>query len=283
LRWVSIDVRMVFHSQTNARLVFVTLMFLDGPSVARSAFVYLFSIAVAAGLAYVGLRRTTPTGRLMTAVRSACSSVAERQAFWRYSLYKLAALLGTVGNQTVDLLVLSLIAAPESVGLYAAAMSFVAPISVVGAAAGIVALPRVAGSAQGPQTLGVARRFFTYTLVVSASASLVAFGLAPTVIPALFGSAFDSSVPVARVLAIGAVALSMTFLTGAILRGLGRPSVVAIGQIAGAVATVALVLVGWDGHLPWVAVAATGGYLLTLAIKVTTIIILSHTETDGRG
>jgi O-antigen/teichoic acid export membrane protein len=58
--------------------------------------------------------------------------VAERQAFWRYSLYNLAATLGTVGNQTVNLLVLSLIAAPESVGLYAAAMSFVAPISVVG-------------------------------------------------------------------------------------------------------------------------------------------------------
>ena len=96
-------------------------------------------------------------------------------------------------NGRLDLLVLTFLVSASARGDYAA-----------GAAVGQIALLMAAAGAIRGMT-GQAHRTDFVGIAMSMALAAIVFVLAPTVIPLVFGSSFEGAVPIARILAIGAV------------------------------------------------------------------------------
>lgn len=138
-------------------------------------------------------------------------------------------LKGQVGSMSpleafqVDYLVVGALLGPYWLGLYAGAMAFTNLPRFVAQSIGALAFPRVA-AARG--TNHAVRSALDAVLVTSAFALVVVIGLELIIgwlIPFLFGPAFEPSVPIARVLLISALLLSVRRIVGDVMRGGGKP------------------------------------------------------------
>ena len=115
------------------------------------------------------------------------------------------------------------LAGPYWLGLYAGAMAFTNLPRFVAMGIGVVAFPRVA-AARG--TDHAVRSAVDAVALITAFAAFVVIFLELIVgwlIPFLFGDAFEPSVPIARVLLISALLLSIRRVIGDVMRGGGAP------------------------------------------------------------
>ncbi|MGH3401398.1 MAG: lipopolysaccharide biosynthesis protein [Streptosporangiaceae bacterium] len=184
-----------------------------------------------------------------------------------YGTAQIAALTPATVNAQLDQLVLSQTVPSADLGRYAIAVSLTSlPIPLV-AAIGNVAFPRLA--AQRAVT-GKTERL--QWMAVIGSALIAAMLLAPLaavawwLVPLIYGPGYQGAVPLLWILTPGAVFLACGQVVGDLLRGRGRPSVVAWAQGLAAVFTVLLLLtllplVGVYGA----AIASTVAYGVALA------------------
>jgi O-antigen/teichoic acid export membrane protein len=171
----------------------------------------------------------------------------------KYGLSQLAAVAPTSVNAYLDQLLLSQVAAPAALGSYAIAVSVAGiPVPLV-SAIGSVAFPRLAAQGGAAAQAGRIPRVALLTSAGMACAVLLPVAAsARWLIPLAFGAAYRPAVPLVWILAPGGVFLASGQVAGELLRGLGRPGLVAAAQGLAAVFTVILLFT----LLPIVGVAA---------------------------
>jgi O-antigen/teichoic acid export membrane protein len=171
----------------------------------------------------------------------------------KYGMSQLAANTPTTINNFLDQLVLSQLVPAADLGRYAIAVSVtLVPVPLV-SAIGNVAFPRLAarrGAAADSNRMPLAA-----AAVSAGLATVILLPIAASaywLIPAVFGPAYRSAVPLVWILTPGGIFLACGQVVGDLLRGLNRPGLVAIGQGLAAVATLVLLF----ALLPVLGVAA---------------------------
>jgi O-antigen/teichoic acid export membrane protein len=198
-----------------------------------------------------------------------------------YGIAQIAALTPATVNAQLDQLVLSQTVSPADLGRYAIAVSLTSlPIPLV-AAIGNVTFPRLASErAVTAETDRLQRMAVLGSAGIAAMLLAVLAATAYWLVPLVFGSAYQGAVPLVWILTPGAVFLACGQVVGDLLRGRGRPSVVAWSQGLAAIFTVLLLLV----LLPLVgvygaAIASTVSYGVALAAMLRRLSRLPHDPT----
>jgi O-antigen/teichoic acid export membrane protein len=161
----------------------------------------------------------------------------------RLFAYGFRALLSAVPwqvNFRLDQVLLALMVPARDLGLYVAAVTLTSLAVPVTAAFGSVAFPALA-AAQHPQAAARLQQQAIVGSVCSAVAVLVPVAVAAPILASLaFGPAFAEAATPLRILAVGATALSVNQVLGDLLRGRGRPGVVARAEGLAAAVTIGL-------------------------------------------
>jgi O-antigen/teichoic acid export membrane protein len=185
-------------------------------------------------------------------------------------LAQLTAITPSAVNSFLDQLMLSQLVSAADLGRYAIAVSVTTvPLPLV-CAIGNVAFPRLAARRGSP-----ARRIRLALVAAAVAAGIASAILLPLaasaswLIPAVFGPGYRAAVPLLWVLTPGGVFLACGQVVGDLLRGLGRPGLVARAQGLTAVCTVILLV----ALLPAVgvmaaAIASTIAYGTALAMMI---------------
>jgi len=198
-------------------------------------------------------------------------------------LAQLGAITPSAVNSCLDQLVLSQLVPPADLGRYAIAVSVtMVPVPLV-SAIGNVAFPRLAarrGSAAGPSQVPVAA-----AAAGAAIASAILLPLAVSacwLIPAVFGPGYAGAVPLLWVLAPGGIFLASGQVAGDLLRGLGRPGLVAAAQGSTAIGAVFLLVVLLPvAGVAAAAIASTIGYGTALALMLRWLRGHDSSRTEG--
>jgi len=160
----------------------------------------------------------------------------------RIAVYGLRAQIGgimTLLNLRLDFVLLSVLAGPAVLGVYAIASKFAELIKVPGMALTYVLYPRYSRS--GPASAGAdARRLLPWVGVPIALAVGPLWAAAGWLIPALYGSAFTHAVTPARIILVGLVLEGVAGVITAYLYGIGRPGLNSWAMGAGLAITVLL-------------------------------------------
>jgi O-antigen/teichoic acid export membrane protein len=159
----------------------------------------------------------------------------------RYGVTQLTAVAPATVNMYLDQLVLSQVVPSADLGRYAIAVSItLLPVPLV-SAIGNVAFPRLAA-----QRVVSARSHRLQRAAILASAGMASAilfplsAIAPSLVPLVFGPGYSGVVPLLWLLTPGGVFLACGQVAGDLLRGIGRPGLVAAAQGLAAVFTVIL-------------------------------------------
>lgn len=246
-------------------IVVVTLALLGLLTVSTAAGGYLVALAGGAALAVLVATQDGPGRSSLSAWRSSVL----RRSYWSYALRAFAAILARRGNRSIDLLILTLvIAETEKLGFYAVAVTMGGSIAFIGASVGAVAFPRVAGTRGRGERHRQVDRYLAVTAGVSLLAAIFIALLADPLVRLVYGEDFAPAIPVVRLLAFSGAALSVQMLGAALLRGFGRPGLVAIAEVVGFVITLVGVLIGVRISLTVVAAFALAGSAVAALIEV---------------
>lgn len=185
----------------------------------------------------------------------------------RYGATQLTATTPAAVNMYLDQLVLSQVVPPADLGRYAIAVSItLLPVPLV-SAIGNVAFPRLAA-----QRVVSARSHRLQRAAILASAGLASAillpvaAIAPWLIPLVFGPGYRGVVPLLWLLTPGGVFLACGQVAGDLLRGLGRPGLVAAAQGLAVVFTVILLIALLPvAGVAAAAIASTSAYGVALA------------------
>jgi O-antigen/teichoic acid export membrane protein len=139
-------------------------------------------------------------------------------------------------NKGVDQLVLAVAVSSAALGQYAVAVSLSMLAAPLVMAFGNVAFPSLARGERISETIRTATRGSLVVSVITIALILIA---SPFIVPALFGPGYESVTRLLLILAPGAVVLVVNQVLGDVLRGLGKPGVVALCESLGIVATIA--------------------------------------------
>ena len=188
----------------------------------------------------------------------------------RVGLAQLGAITPSAVNSCLDQLVLSQLVSPADLGRYAVAVSAtMVPVPLV-SAIGNVAFPRLAarrgrpaGDSRVPLAAAAAGAGIATAVLLPIAAS------ASWLIPAVFGPAYRGAVPLLWILTPGGIFLACGQVTGDLLRGLGRPGLVAAAQglTAGGAVILLVALLPLAG-VAAAAIASTLGYGTALALMI---------------
>jgi O-antigen/teichoic acid export membrane protein len=175
----------------------------------------------------------------------------------------------TLLNLRLDFILLSVLAGPAVLGVYAIASKFAELVKVPGMALTYVLYPRYSREG-GAAAAADARRLLPRAGVSLGAAVVPLWFAAVWVIPALYGAAFDRAVLPARIILLGLVLEGVAGVLTGFLYGIGRPGLNSWAMGAGLVVTVVLDLLlippfGSTGA----AVASASAYLVSsLALVV---------------
>jgi O-antigen/teichoic acid export membrane protein len=226
-------------------------------------------LAVYGGTFLVGLA----AGWLMlapaTGDRSVQVSVPAMRNYARRSAISGAYAMDAFG---IDHLIVSGLLGQAPLGLYAVASSTtnLPTVAVSGVATSLLA--RMAAAADASHALAVARRWLGATVLMLLGLALPLWFLVGPAIRFAFGSAFDGSVPCARLFVIAWSFLALRRVLMATVQGQGRPGVSSVIEIAGLAVMIAGVSAGatvWGIQGAAAAMAATAALAcLALAIAI---------------
>jgi len=184
----------------------------------------------------------------------------------RIAAYGLRAQVGgimTLLNLRLDFVLLSVMAGPAVLGVYAIASKFAELVKVPGMALTYVLYPRYSREG-GVRAAADVRRLLPRAGVPLAAAIVPLWALAGWIIPALYGSQFHHAVLPARIILLGLALEGVAGVLTAFLYGIGRPGLNSWAMGAGLVVTVILDLLlippfGSTGA----AVASASAYLVS--------------------
>jgi O-antigen/teichoic acid export membrane protein len=165
------------------------------------------------------------------------SGALSRDLF-RFGIRSHVSFVATSLNERLDQLVVSILLAPVSLGLYVVAATLTSLTSLVGSTVSIMALPELARLRDDAERAALARRLGLITLAGASAVTLPVVLLAPFLLRTTFGPAFADAATPARILLVGAIALTTARLLGAILKGLGLPLQAAGGELCALAVTV---------------------------------------------
>ncbi|MCA1711246.1 MAG: polysaccharide biosynthesis C-terminal domain-containing protein [Actinobacteria bacterium] len=199
---------------------------------------------------------------------------ALRRPMLSYGVKSLAAQAPFLLNSRVDQMVLSLTVSLADLGRYAVAVSVTMLVTVLTAAFGVVAMPRIAYQrARGEQARETARVAAIGTLGTGVLGAILVILAAPHVLPLVLNASYQGVYRLIAVLAPGAALLGFNQVLADVLRGYDRALLVARAEGIAGVVTIALlaVLIPRLGILG-AAISSTGSYavatgLMLLAIR----------------
>jgi O-antigen/teichoic acid export membrane protein len=137
-------------------------------------------------------------------------------------------------NGRFDQIVLAVIVSSAALGQYAVAVSLSVLAAPLVMAFGNVAFPSLARGERVNETIRTATRGSLLVSVVSIAFIVVA---GPFIVPVLFGPGYQSVSRLLLILAPGAAVVAVNQVLGDVLRGLGRPGVVAVCEWLGVIST----------------------------------------------
>lgn len=188
--------------------------------------------------------------------------------------YGIRSHVGTVSgiaNERADQALISIVLSPIYLGLYAVALTLPSAVMIVGSSLATIALPAITSvetSADMRRTFG---RFVRAALILSLVAAAAMSVATPTVIKIFFGSPFLAAVPVAQVLLLASVLLSVNRVMSAGLRAFNRPFKAGAGDLlAAGVTIVALGLLVPKIGLMGAAIASAVAYGANFAFNLWT-------------
>ena len=188
----------------------------------------------------------------------------------RYGLSQIAAVTPTAVNSYLDQLVLSQLVPPADLGRYAIAVSItLVPVPLV-SAIGNVAFPRLA--ARRTITADGRRLPLAAAAASGSAAAVILLPIAASaywLVPAVFGAGYRGAVPLLWILTPGGIFLACGQVVGDLLRGLGRPELIAAAQGLAAVCTVILLIALLPAAgVAAAAIASTVAYGTALAVMI---------------
>ena len=142
--------------------------------------------------------------------------------------FGLKGLLGTVSpmqNFRLDQLVAGLFLSPAALGLYVVGQAFTNLVRFIAQSVGMVEYPAVAANENNATARRLIWRFFFSVTVMNGLVVLVLIALMPILVPFFFGKVFIGSIPIARLLLLGAYFESLRRILVEGMRGMGKPEV----------------------------------------------------------
>lgn len=178
-------------------------------------------------------------------------------------------------NDRLDQIVISILLAPASLGIYVIAVTLTSLTSMVGSSVTLVAGPVIAALPEGPERTAAARRYVQITAAASIAIVLPMIVFAPNLIRLFFGDEFTGGTTVCRILLVASVLLATGRSLGAILTAAGRPLAAGVPEALGLGVTVtalallvpAFGLVG-AGFASLIAYSVTLAWMLRTATRV---------------
>ena len=185
----------------------------------------------------------------------------------------LASIPQTVNLRFDQLLIIAFLPA-RSLGFYVVAVAWSGGVAPLLSAVGSVLFPHVSAERDSNRQGEMLATALRGGAVVAVATSVPFMLLAPFGLPLVFGSRFAPSVPSALVLVPAGAVLAWSGITEEGLRGLGRPTIVLVAEVVGAVVTVAAlpVLLSTYGIFG-AAVASLLGYS---SVAIVTVVAISH-------
>lgn len=153
----------------------------------------------------------------------------------RFGVLNMSSTAPNAVNGRFDQIVLALVVTSSALGQYAVAVSLSVLAAPLVMAFGNVAFPRIARGEHILETIRTVTRGSFLASFVSVSLIVVT---SPFIVPTLFGPGYQHVSQLLLVLAPGAVVVAVNQVLGDVLRGLGRPGVVALCELIGVVSTV---------------------------------------------
>lgn len=145
-------------------------------------------------------------------------------------------------NLRLDFILLSVMAGPAVLGVYAVASKFAELIRIFGMALQYVFYPRFARAAR-EHARENARRLIPRVALLSSGCLVPLWLAAGFVIPEFYGSAFDSAVGPTRIILFGLALDGVAGVVSGFLYGVGRPGLNSLAMGAGLAVTVVLDLI----------------------------------------
>jgi O-antigen/teichoic acid export membrane protein len=158
----------------------------------------------------------------------------------------------------VDQALIGLFLPPVALGYYVAAIAFTNLPRFLAQSVGLVASPAVAAAPDRREGRHLMWRYLWLAVVICTPVILALELTVGRLLPFLFGSAFEEAIPMSRILLVGALFLSLRRVLTDGARGLGRPTIGTIAEVA-----------SWVVLLPAVVVAAAAGDATDMAMAVT--------------
>jgi O-antigen/teichoic acid export membrane protein len=129
----------------------------------------------------------------------------------------------------VDTAIIALLLSSQEVGLYVAALAFLAAPGLVASSVGMVVFPHVSATHQAGERQRLRATFGLYAAVVSLMAGTL-FVAAPQIVTLFFGESFAEAATALRLLSIASVALALRSFPVEVLRGIGRPGLTSLAE-----------------------------------------------------
>ncbi len=171
----------------------------------------------------------------------------------------------------IDAVVIALALPARELGMYVAASAFLAAPALVASSVGMVVFPQVSATHQAGGRPRLQATFAVYALTVTALSAML-FVAAPQIIELFFGARYADAAPALRLLSIASVMLALRSFPVEVLRGVGRPGLTTLAEVANWVLFLALVPAGAAlGGLAGTAVAVTIASTLSLGVLVAII------------
>jgi O-antigen/teichoic acid export membrane protein len=184
---------------------------------------------------------------------------------WRSQLSTISNLL----NERVDQLVISIVLAPASLGLYVVAWTMTSLSSMIGYSVTFAALPKVAQAKSAEERRARAHRYVFLTFISTAAVTVPVLLLAPEILRIVFGGDFVQATGVTRVLLVASIPLGTARVLEAVLKGVNRPLHAGFAEGAGLIVTA----VGLAALLPTLglmgaAITSLAAYLLAAGVAL---------------
>ncbi len=208
----------------------VILAVLSNLTVTSAMLAYLASqvitVATAVALVFPSLE-----GRL---IRPERPLAREMLAYgWRSQLSSISNLL----NERADQLVISIVFAPASLGLYVVAWTMTSLSGMIGYSVALAALPAVAKADTPDERQARAHEYVFLTALSTTVVVIPLLLLTPDILRIVFGPDFVPATDVTRILLVASIALGTGRVLGAALKGVNRPLDAGIAEGVGLVVT----------------------------------------------
>jgi O-antigen/teichoic acid export membrane protein len=156
-------------------------------------------------------------------------------ALWRFGLRDAIGAASPIDTFKADQLFVGILMSPASLGLYAAASALANMARLIGQAIGTIAYPIAArdmSERRGIRNVQVLSLVGT-AVVLSMLAAVAGYATADFLVPAIYGEEFSQAVPIAQILLVGSVFLSLRRVFSDIARGGSRPGAASLAEVIG--------------------------------------------------